>query len=133
MNRKILTEKELLKIDKFTFEKSPYKFIKIGIWLVMKCNFNDDRLIENVCISIDELVDKPLVWLDLYNGRSKDAKKRIAFYRLDGDKLYAIIDDGEKREACIIERACESFVDDYGDNMLINARVSLNEKKESWW
>ncbi len=133
MEGRVIMEEEASKINKFRLEASPYAYIKIGIWIVMKCNFNDERLIENVCIPVQELVDNPIVYLDLFNVKCKNKLKKIAFTSLSSDKLTAIIDDGDKKQLCTINSVGQYFTEDYNETMLISAHVTLHKNKENWW
>ena len=132
MESRIITDKEASKIDKFRLGDSPYTYIKIGIFIVMKCNFNDERLIENVCIPVQELADKPIVYIDLFNGKSKDKIKKIAFTSLFGDKLTAIVKDGVQNQLCTIKSIGEYFTEDYNESTIISAHITLHKKKENW-
>ncbi len=131
MREKILTDKQFEKRDKFTYNTSSCRFVKMSVWIVMKCNFNDEMLVETLYINVEDLINKPLVWYDLYLGRNKFISKKIAFSSLKNNKLTAIVDDGEIKKEYNLD-SYDFFVDDNDEKSLITCKISMHEKKESW-
>lgn len=131
MEKRVLTE-EILKTGKFTLENSLYTYINMGVWVVMKCNFNDEMLVKSLYLNVNDLKDKPLVWHDLYLGRNGEVSKKIAFLSLSGRELSFIVDYGEKKEFFVMN-GYDFLVDDNGETTLTTTKISLHEKKENWW
>ena len=132
MKEKILYDKQFAKRDKFVYKDSKCKFIKMSVYFVMKCNFNDEMLVETLCINVEDLINKPLVWHDLYLGKNKTISKKIAFTSLKKNKLTAIVVDGEIKKEYNLD-SYDFFVDDNDEKSLITCKISMHEKKESWW
>lgn len=131
MKEKTLTDKQFKNRDKFTCNTSPYHFIKMSVYFVMKCNFNDEMLVETLCIKVEDLLNKPLVWHDLYLGKNKTISKKIAFTSLKKNKLTAIVVDSEIKKEYNLD-SYDFFVDDNDEKSLITCKISMHEKKESW-
>ncbi len=132
MKGKQLTEKRLRNKNKFQVKASRCQYILMSVWVVMKCNFNDEMLIESRYFNVNDLIDKPIVWHDLYLGKSKNVVKKIAFSSLKGNKLSVIICDCEDKKEYNLN-SYDFFVDDKDEKTLITCKISLHEKKESWW
>ena len=127
-----LTERRLKNRNKFQVKASRYHYILMSVWVVMKCNFNDEMLIESRCFNVEDLIDKPIVWNDLYLGKSKNVGKKIAFSSLKGNKLSVFLIDGDEKKEYNLN-GYDFFVDDKDEKTLITCKISLHEKKESWW
>lgn len=132
MKGKQLTEKRLKNRNKFQLKASRYQYIQMSVWVVMKCNFNDERLIESRYFNVKDLIDKSIIWHDLYLGKSKDIVKKIAFSSLKGNKLSVFLIDGDDKKGYKLN-SYDFFVDDNDEKTLITCKISLHEKKESWW
>ncbi len=132
MKEKQLTERQLRNRKNFQLKNSRYKFIKMSVYVVMKCNFNDEMLVDSLCVNVEDLIDKPLVWHDLYLSKCKSISKKIAFSSLKENMLTAIIIDGDSTKEYNFN-SYDFFVDDKDYKTLITCKISLHEKKESWW
>ena len=58
--------------------------VKISVFSVMKCNFNDERLLDTLDIPISELSRGELLWLDPFLGKG-EADALIAVSEVDCD------------------------------------------------
>lgn len=90
-----MTDNEILKMERFT-AASPYcTTASLSVYVVAKCNFNDEMLVDSKTLTFSELLEKPLEWFDPYMGRSKVSNIRIALAYVDKDRMYFIEDDGK--------------------------------------
>jgi len=107
-----------------------YTIIRISVFHVQRCNFNDERLIESRTINVADIKDKPLVWLDPYLGKFDTGKVMIAITGISDEK-FALL---ERREAETTERLSESVFksviisDDYDSSLLIASHIELFTK-----
>lgn len=107
-----------------------YTKIHISVFLVQRCNFNDERLIESKVISVSDIKDKPLLWLDPYLGKFDTGKVKIAITGISDDKFTLL----ERRGTEAAERTSESIFksviisDDYDSSLLIASHIELFTK-----
>ena len=105
-----------------------YKYLKISVYLVHRCNFNDEFLIAGESIELGTLKDKELVWLDPYLGKGKNEEKRIALISSDDANLTLRI----KKGCEVSEETSELIIyisDDYDETYIISAHISLSNYK----
>lgn len=88
INKRNVLIESIKNFDKFKVVNSNVGIIHFSVYLVFKCNFNDDRLIESLDIDVDTLKDKELTWFDLYLNRKKDNNVKIAPVYLERNELY---------------------------------------------
>ena len=107
---------------------SSYKYLKISVYLVQKCNFNDEFLIEGKSIELDSLKDREISFFDPYLGKNNTTEKSIALLSADAANLTLLIQKGEVTK----EESGELIIyvtDDYNDTYIISAHVSLSNYK----
>ncbi len=97
--------------------------IRISVYLVYRGSFNDERLIESREFSVEELKNKPLLWIDLYLGRKADNRIKIAFARLSGRSLYYLLDNGEDVTAAKMGEYGSCFAEDYDERYIISSKI----------
>ncbi len=114
---------EIKKLDKFTVENPQMETIRMSVYLVYRGNFNDERLIESKELSVEELVGKPLLWLDVYLGKHKASSVKIAFVYLKNRDLYFLRDDGKSVQ--LIKKTGFSYIysDDYDEKYIISTHI----------
>lgn len=113
----------LKNLNEFKVVNSKVSYIHVSVYLVYRGNFNDERLVETLDISIDDLKDKELVWYDLYLGKKNDNKVKIAPAYLEGNELYLLQDD--EGEISVVKK--NGFVmyysDDYDEKYIISTQI----------
>lgn len=68
--------------------------VQIAVFVVMSCNFNDERLVQEEKIPVETLKDRPLVWFDPFFGRGDGTE--IAICEITADSFtYALRKDGK--------------------------------------
>lgn len=114
---------EIKKLDKFMAKNPQLNTIHVSVYLVYRGDFNDERLIESKELSVAELIEKPLVWLDAYLGRKKDNAIKIAFVYLENHDLYFLEKDG--KTAKLIKKTGFSHVysDDYDESYILSTHI----------
>lgn len=95
----------------------------MSVYLVYRGNFNDERLIESQEFSVEELIGKPLVWLDAYLGQKKDNAVKFAFVYLEDRDLYFLENDGKNTK--LVKKTVFSYYysDDYDENYIISTHI----------
>ena len=68
--------------------------VEIAVFVVMSCNFNDERLVREERISVGTLQDRPLLWFDPFFGRGDGTKLAIAEITADSF-TYLLQKDGQ--------------------------------------
>ena len=114
---------EIKKLDKFTVENPLFKTIHVSVYLVYRGNFNDERLIESKELSVEELVGKPLLWLDAYLGCKKDNAVKIAFVYLKNRDLYFLENDGKNVKLIKKTGFTHIYSDDYDEKYIISTHI----------
>lgn len=114
---------EIKKLDKFTVKNPEIKTIHVSVYLVYRGNFNDERLIETKELSVEELTDKPLVWLDAYLGRKKDNAVKLAFVYLENRDLYFLENDGKSVKLVKKTGFIHIYSDDYNESYIISTHI----------
>ena len=114
---------EIKKLEKFTAENPQMQTIHMSVYLVYRGNFNDERLIESKELSVEELMGKPLVWLDVYLGRKKDNALKLAFAYLKERNLYFLENNGGKTK--VVKKTGFSYIysDDYDEKYIISTHI----------
>ncbi len=132
MEKRILTEQELVSIDKFIDKGTKYSYIYNAIFIVQKCNFNDEWLVKSRYFKIEEFINKPLVWFDLFDGFYKNGNIKFAFTSVEEENLFILVDDGKQRILYKLDNY-DLLVEDNDKTTLVSSKFSMSEKKESWW
>jgi len=78
---------DILKEDRCVVADTIFTGVRVGVFLVSRTSFNDERLIESRSISLEELRDRPLQWFDPYLGKFQGSRTRIAFVRFEDDEV----------------------------------------------
>ena len=118
-----MDKRRIAKLDKFVAENPGIQKIHVNVSIVYRANFNDDRLIESREFSVEELKDKPLEWFDLYLGRKKDNKIKLAFVYLKDRTFYLL--EAVEGETKLVKREGFSviYTDDYDENHIIATEI----------
>ncbi len=119
---------EIKKLEKTLVQGFDDKVIDISVYLVQKCNFNDERLVENYVISKQEVDNKEFKWFDLYLSRNKEGKK-IAFVYLSDNDVYFYLDDKGSNELIKLNEGSHIITDDYDENLIIACHINVFNKK----
>ena len=101
--------------DTFKVVNSNVGIIRLSVYLVYKCNFNDDRLIESLYINVDTLKDKELTWYDLYLNRKKDNNVKIAPVYLERNELYFLENNNGKISVVKKNGFAKYYCENYDD------------------
>ena len=107
---------------------SKYKYLKFSVYLVHRCNFNDELLIADEYIELDSLAGRELMWLDPYLNKNKTNEKKVALASVDSARLTLLI----KNAGEISEEKSELIIyvtDDYDDTYIISSHISLSNYK----
>lgn len=101
-----------------------YKRLSFSVWMVAKACFNDERLIETFDLTIEELTDKELLWIDLYPGRKYDNMTTIAPVYIDGNDVY-FLEKGKDDEVKVVKMGEYSlrYSDDAGEDFIVSLTV----------
>ena len=94
-----------------------------SVYLVYKCNFNDDRLIESIDINVDTLKDKELTWYDLYLNKKKDNNVKIAPVYLERNELYFLENNNGKISVVKKNGFAKYYCENYDDELLISTHI----------
>lgn len=113
----------LKNIDEFKVVNSKVSYIHVSVYLVYRGNFNDERLVETLDISIDDLKDKELVWYDLYLGKKNDNTVKIAPAYLEGNELYLLQDDDGEISVVKKNGFVMYYSDDYDEKYIISTQI----------
>lgn len=114
---------EIRQLDQFTVKNPQIQTIHLSTYLVYRGNFNDERLIEAKELAVDELVGKPLVWLDAYLGCKKDNAVKIAFLYLKNRDLYFLENDGKATKLVKTTGFSHIYSDDYNESYIISTHI----------
>ena len=113
----------LKNINEFKIVNSRASYIRVSVYLVYRGNFNDERLVETLDISIDDLKDKELVWYDLYLGKKRDNKVKISPAYLEGNELYLLQDDDGEISVVKKNGFVMYYSDDYDEKYIISTQI----------
>ena len=113
----------LKNLNEFKIVNSRASYIHVSVYLVYRGNFNDERLVETLDISIDDLKDKELVWYDLYLGKKNDNKVKIAPAYLEGNELYLSQDDDGEISVVKKNGFVMYYSDDYDEKYIISTQI----------
>lgn len=114
---------EIKKLDQFTVENPLIETIHVSVYLVYRGNFNDEQLIESKELSVEELVGKPLLWLDAYLGQKKDNALKLAFVYLKNRDLYFLENDGKNVKLVKKTGFTHIYSDDYNESYIISTHI----------
>jgi len=114
---------EIKKLEVFTLDNAERKDVNFSVSLVYRGNFNDDRLIDSKKVIFAEIENKPLVWFDVYLGKKKDNKVKIAFIYANKKDIYFLEDDGVKVKLIKKKEFSHYYTDDYDDKYIISTEI----------
>ena len=107
----------------FVSVDSRIESVNISVSLVNRGSFNDDRLISSLELKIENLVGKPLVWNDLYLGKKKDNKIKIAPVYSENRELYLLEDNGEDIKVVKKTGFSQYYSDDFDASYIIATEI----------
>ena len=116
-----MTSEEILALDRFESVSKKKRRVSVSVFIVMRCNFNDQMMIEDLVFDFEENSGKPLQWIDPYLGRNPKNTARIAFAYADDSKLYFIEKDGDQRKLLSKEHTSTYYYTDDRDKTTIIA------------
>ena len=120
-----MTNEEILALDRFECVSPKRKYVNVHVFVVMRCNFNDERLVEDLSFDFAENTGKPLAWFDPYLGRNPKSDIRIAFAYADGEALYFIEEKGGQR--AVIRKdylSTHYYTDDNDKSTILAAHIN---------
>ena len=122
---------DILKLKTVEIEATAYPYLSVSVYIVQKCNFNDEFLVENAYIPLSELNGKPISFFDPYLGRKKDSNVKIAVAKAHGKTLHLIEDkDGELSAFQLGALWYDTrYTEDHDDRTLISVHLSLTSQK----
>ena len=115
INKRNMLIESMKNFDTFKVVNSNVGIIRLSVYLVYKCNFNDDRLIESLDINVDTLKDKELTWFDLYLNRKKDNNIKIAPVYLERNELYFLENNNGKISVVKKNDFAKYYCENYDD------------------
>ena len=115
INKRNMLIESIKNFDTFKVVNSNVGIIRLSVYLVYKCNFNDDRLIESLDINVDTLKDKELTWYDLYLNRKKDNNVKIAPVYLERNELYFLENNNGKISVVKKNGFAKYYCENYDD------------------
>ena len=123
LNKRNMLIESMKNFDTFRVVNSNVGIIHFSVYLVYKCNFNDDRLIESLYINVDTLKDKELTWYDLYLNRKKDNNVKIAPVYLERNELYFLENNNGKISVVKKNGFAKYYCENYDDELLISINI----------
>lgn len=123
INKRNMLIESMKNFDTFKVVNSNVGIIRLYVYLVYKCNFNDDRLIESLDINVDTLKDKELTWYDLYLNRKKDNNIKIAPVYLERNELYFLENNNGKISVVKKNGFAKYYCESYDDELLISTHI----------
>lgn len=118
-----MTKREVLKLNECKIESVKYKYVKICVYLVQKCNFNDEFLVENVTVNLQDIKNKPLKFYDAFLGKLGGNTKQVAIAYVNDKKLYLIEKEG-KNVKVIEGNVFSVFTEDYDERLIISTHIN---------
>lgn len=128
INKRNMLIESMKNFDTFKVVNSNVSIIRLSVYLVYKCNFNDDRLIQSLDINVDTLKDKELTWYDLYLNRKKDNNVKIAPVYLERNELYFLENYNGKISVVKKNGFAKYYCENYNDELLISTRIYCMNK-----
>lgn len=128
INKRNMLIESMKNFDTFKVVNSNVDIIRLSVYLVYKCNFNDDRLIESLDINVDTLKDKELTWYDLYLNRKKDNNVKIAPVYLERNELYFLENNNGKISVVKKNGFAKYYCENYDDELLISTHIYCMSK-----
>ena len=116
---------DIEKLEKALVNGFDEKVIDLSVYLVQKCNFNDERLIASKVINKIEINDKDFKFFDMYLGKAK-SEKQIAFVYADDEKMFFIT---KEKEIVEISNGAYTCSEDFDESLLIACHINVFDKK----
>ena len=118
--------KELTDRGVFINENERYIRARISLFEVMKCNFNDERLIESEYVLLSDISGKPYRWFDPFFGRAKGESVKAAIAYLSSDRFVLLIKKGDKTEALETASHMTHYIsEDSEESTFLSAQIEL--------
>ena len=124
-----MTKEEILKLEKCIVKNPRDKYISVFVYIVQKCNFNDEFLIEEKWLETAALDGKPLEWFDLYLGRYEKSKTEIAFAYIDGKNVYFLERKDGQTKVVKKNQFTHYFSENYDERRLISSHIDGRSRK----
>ncbi len=122
---------DILKLKEAKIEAPVVPYLNVSVFIVQKCNFNDEFLVEHMQIPLAELDGKPLSFFDPYMGRRKESTVKIAVAKAKGKTLYLVEDKVGERSVFQLEPLSTDmrYTEDNDERTLISVHLSLTSYK----
>ena len=123
-----MQQEDILKRKEAYVEAPTFRYINVGVYIVQKCNFNDEWLVEHRQIPVEDIHEKPLSWFDPYLGRYPRSDVKIAFAVVKGTKLWFLED---KNGVISLKNGDNyaAYVEDMDERTLISVHISVTSYK----
>ena len=119
-----MTNEEILALDRFTCAAPKPRIVSVCVFMVMRCNFNDERLIADLEFNCAEQDGKPIEWIDPYLGKNPKSLLRIAFAYADNEAVYFIEETNGQRN--VIKKpllTTRYYTDDFDKSCIIAVHI----------
>ena len=106
-----------------------YSYLTVSVYIVQKCNFNDEFLVEHKQIPLKELDGKELLWFDPYLGRYPESKVKIAVAKAEGKALSLLEDESGTVTERKLDDVAYKYTENYDERTLISVHFLLTSYK----
>ena len=122
---------DVLKLKEVEIDAPAYPYLSVSVYIVQKCNFNDEFLVEQTYIPLSELDGKPLSFFDPYLGRKKDSNVKIAVAKAQGKTLCLMEEKGGELSSFELASSWYDarYTENYDERTLISVHLSLTSQK----
>ena len=122
---------DVLKLKNVEIDAPVCPYLNVAVYIVQKCNFNDEFLVEHMQIPLAELDGKPLSFFDPYMGRRKESTVKIAVAKAMGRTVYLIEDKEGARSSFKIDILGYDtrYTENNDERTLISVHLSLTSQK----
>ena len=124
-----MTSKEIKALERALVKEPKCKYVKVSVFIVQKCNFNDEFLIDTKWLEVSSLADRPLEWFDPYLGRNPRSSLMVALACVDGDKVYFLEKTGGNVRVIKKGLYSHTYSDDYDDTKIIASHIDTTYTK----
>ncbi len=122
---------DVLKMKEVEIDAPAFTYLNVSVFIVQKCNFNDEFLVEHLQVPLSELAGKPISFFDPYMGRKKDSNVKIAVAKVAGKTLH-LVEDKEGTLSSFKLGALSydtRYTENYDERTLISVHLSLTSQK----
>ena len=122
---------DVLALKEAKVEAPAYPYVNIAVYIVQKCNFNDEFLVEHKQIPLAELNGKPLDFFDPYMGRYKQSTVKIAVAFAKDKELYIVEEKGGVRSSFRLDAfgSDKRYTENNDERTLISVHLSVTSYK----